>query len=54
MRVLKGIFSTALVAVIFSSGFYARHQLEPVFETVEHINDGKERMQTAAAKLWPF
>ena len=54
MWIIKGIINTILVTVLFSSGFYVRHRLDPAFEAVEDFQDKKESLETTAAKLWPF
>lgn len=50
MGIIKGIFNTALIVAVFSAGFYVRHKVDPAFEAVERIEEGKAK----AASLWPF
>ena len=54
MFVIKTLFNGLFVIAVFAGGFYARHKLDPVFETVERIEQGKEKAASAASTLWPF
>ena len=54
MVVIKTLFNSLIVVAVFASGFYVRHKLDPIIETVERIEQNKEKVTNAASALWPF
>ncbi|MEO1444793.1 MAG: hypothetical protein AAFV46_00895 [Cyanobacteria bacterium J06635_11] len=50
MWLVKGIFNTSLVLMIFGAGYWARGKTQPIHTVMERI----EQHQTQAASLMPW
>lgn len=50
MFIVRAFFNGLIIASVFAGGFYTRHKLDFAFETLDRIEQSKEK----AATLWPF
>ncbi|MEN8443379.1 MAG: hypothetical protein ABG776_00035 [Cyanobacteria bacterium J06555_13] len=50
MWLVKGIFNTSLVLMLFGAGYWARGKTQPIHTTLERLEQRKT--QAASFRLW--